>query len=141
MSIRKPARERSFEVSRQSTFRSIFRSGFHGLPKTGRGKQLPSTAAGFRSSIRRPMTSTRFRRRLSGALTEALWSRFTILSERFLLRRSKQCHLYGLSDNEVMARGECPLDPGGYFVIDGTEKVSRILLRSKFWGFRAEFSA
>lgn len=40
-----------------------------------------------------------------------------------IMLRSKHCHLHGLSDEEQMARGECPLDPGGYFVIDGTEKV------------------
>eukprot|EP00392_Amoebophrya_sp_AT5.2_P009184 g9212.t1 len=46
-----------------------------------------------------------------------------------IMLRSANCHLSGrtngqpLSDHELMQMGECPLDPGGYFIIDGTEKV------------------
>ncbi|MDD1654336.1 MAG: DNA-directed RNA polymerase subunit B'', partial [Methanomicrobiales archaeon] len=36
---------------------------------------------------------------------------------------SRKCNLYGLSDAERMAHGEDPLDPGGYFIINGTERV------------------
>ncbi len=36
---------------------------------------------------------------------------------------SAACNLYGLSDDERILRGEDPLDPGGYFIINGTERV------------------
>ena len=32
--------------------------------------------------------------------------------------------LAGKSESELAAMTECPLDPGGYFVVKGTEKVS-----------------
>ncbi|MBI3051354.1 DNA-directed RNA polymerase subunit B'' [Candidatus Woesearchaeota archaeon] len=40
-----------------------------------------------------------------------------------VMLKSKQCHLYRLSREELIARGEDPDDPGGYFIINGTEKV------------------
>lgn len=40
-----------------------------------------------------------------------------------IMLRSKECHLYKLSDQELIAAGEDPDDPGGYFIINGTEKV------------------
>ncbi|RPJ50112.1 MAG: DNA-directed RNA polymerase subunit B'', partial [Methanobacteriota archaeon] len=36
---------------------------------------------------------------------------------------SASCNLYGLSDSERVSRGEDALDPGGYFIINGTERV------------------
>lgn len=40
-----------------------------------------------------------------------------------MMVRSKYCNLYGLSDKELALRKECPNDPGGYFIIHGSEKV------------------
>ncbi|KAL3691016.1 hypothetical protein R1sor_004667 [Riccia sorocarpa] len=40
-----------------------------------------------------------------------------------LMLRSSRCVLYGKSEPELARLGECPLDPGGYFVVKGTEKV------------------
>lgn len=40
-----------------------------------------------------------------------------------IMLRSKFCHLYKLSGQELIERGEDPDDPGGYFIINGTEKV------------------
>ena len=40
-----------------------------------------------------------------------------------IMLRSKQCHLYKMSPAELIAAGEDPDDPGGYFIINGTEKV------------------
>ena len=40
-----------------------------------------------------------------------------------LMLRSSRCVLHGKSEKELAALGECPLDPGGYFVVRGTEKV------------------
>jgi DNA-directed RNA polymerase subunit B" len=36
--------------------------------------------------------------------------------------KSKLCYLTGKSEEELIALGEDPLDPGGYFVVNGTEK-------------------
>lgn len=40
-----------------------------------------------------------------------------------LMLRCDKCVLAGKTDAELAALGECPLDPGGYFVVRGTEKV------------------
>lgn len=37
--------------------------------------------------------------------------------------RSDLCHLKGKNEAELARMGECPMDPGGYFVVRGTEKV------------------
>ena len=37
--------------------------------------------------------------------------------------RSTYCLLNGLTDRDLTELNECPLDPGGYFVINGSEKV------------------
>ncbi|MBR9675499.1 DNA-directed RNA polymerase subunit B [Candidatus Woesearchaeota archaeon] len=40
-----------------------------------------------------------------------------------IMLKSKQCHLHGLSSEELIKKGEDPDDTGGYFIINGTEKV------------------
>ncbi len=40
-----------------------------------------------------------------------------------VMLKSKVCNLYGLSDEELMRVGEDPLDPGGYFIVNGSERV------------------
>ena len=45
------------------------------------------------------------------------------LGEMPIMLRSKICVLDGLNSEEMANREECPLDPGGYFVISGTERV------------------
>lgn len=40
-----------------------------------------------------------------------------------LMLRSSRCVLHGKTEEELARLGECPLDPGGYFVVRGTEKV------------------
>lgn len=37
--------------------------------------------------------------------------------------RSSKCVLYNKSPAQLAALNECPLDPGGYFIVRGTEKV------------------
>ena len=37
--------------------------------------------------------------------------------------RSTYCLLSGLTDRDLCELNECPLDPGGYFIINGSEKV------------------
>lgn len=38
------------------------------------------------------------------------------------------CATRGLNELELAKMGECPLDPGGYFIINGSEKVNDPLL-------------
>ncbi|KAJ1960328.1 DNA-dependent RNA polymerase II [Dipsacomyces acuminosporus] len=40
-----------------------------------------------------------------------------------IMLRSNFCLLHGLSDQDLHQLGECPYDQGGYFVINGSEKV------------------
>ncbi|PIN86045.1 hypothetical protein COV19_06855 [Candidatus Woesearchaeota archaeon CG10_big_fil_rev_8_21_14_0_10_44_13] len=40
-----------------------------------------------------------------------------------IMLKSKFCHLNGLSREELIEKGEDPDDPGGYFIVNGTEKV------------------
>jgi DNA-directed RNA polymerase beta subunit/intein/homing endonuclease len=42
---------------------------------------------------------------------------------------SSLCHLHGKTDLEILAMRECSKDPGGYFIIKGTEKV--VLIQEK----------
>jgi DNA-directed RNA polymerase II subunit RPB2 len=37
--------------------------------------------------------------------------------------RSTYCLLNGMTDRDLTELNECPLDPGGYFIINGSEKV------------------
>lgn len=40
-----------------------------------------------------------------------------------IMLKSKYCHLHKKNREELMQNGEDPDDPGGYFIINGTEKV------------------
>ena len=40
-----------------------------------------------------------------------------------IMLKSNQCHLNKLGRDELIQRGEDPDDPGGYFIINGTEKA------------------
>ena len=40
-----------------------------------------------------------------------------------IMLRSKYCHLSGLNSDELLLKGEDPTDLGGYFIINGTERV------------------
>ena len=40
-----------------------------------------------------------------------------------IMLKSKWCHLHKLGRDELIAKGEDPDEPGGYFIINGTEKV------------------
>lgn len=42
-----------------------------------------------------------------------------------VMLRSSKCILHGRTDAELARMGECPCDPGGYFVVKGQEKVRR----------------
>lgn len=40
-----------------------------------------------------------------------------------VMLRSKICVLNGLSEHDLAVHQECPIDPGGYFIVRGQEKV------------------
>lgn len=40
-----------------------------------------------------------------------------------IMLRSEKCLLHGMSDEELIQHGEDPKDPGGYFIINGSERV------------------
>lgn len=40
-----------------------------------------------------------------------------------IMLKSKNCHLHHMSRDELIKHGEDPDDPGGYFVINGSEKI------------------
>lgn len=40
-----------------------------------------------------------------------------------VMLRSDRCVLAGKNEADMFRMGECPLDPGGYFIVNGTEKV------------------
>jgi DNA-directed RNA polymerase III subunit RPC2 len=40
-----------------------------------------------------------------------------------IMLRSSHCVLHEKSHEELATLGECPLDPGGYFIVKGVEKV------------------
>ncbi|KAL3638171.1 DNA-directed RNA polymerase III subunit 2 [Castilleja foliolosa] len=46
-----------------------------------------------------------------------------IIGRMPIMLRSCCCMLYGKDEEQLAKYGECPLDPGGYFVVKGTEKV------------------
>jgi len=40
-----------------------------------------------------------------------------------VMLKSKLCHLHGMNRDQLIEKGEDPDDPGGYFIINGTERV------------------
>ena len=40
-----------------------------------------------------------------------------------IMLRSSRCRLAGKNDRQMAFMNECALDPGGYFIVNGTEKV------------------
>jgi len=47
----------------------------------------------------------------------------TLLGNMPIMLKSKLCHLHGMDGDALIKHGEDPDDPGGYFIINGTEKV------------------
>ncbi len=54
---------------------------------------------------------------------EIVLTRNMVIGKIPIMLRSANCVLHMKSDQELSALKECPLDPGGYFVVRGTEKV------------------
>ena len=47
----------------------------------------------------------------------------TFIGKIPIMLRSTYCLLSNLTDRDLTELNECPLDPGGYFIINGSEKV------------------
>lgn len=45
------------------------------------------------------------------------------IGELPLMLKSDICHLNGLDEEELMIKGEDPRDPGGYFIVNGSERA------------------
>ena len=45
------------------------------------------------------------------------------IGELPLMLKSDICHLNGLNEEELVAKGEDPQDPGGYFIVNGSERA------------------
>lgn len=66
-----------------------------------------------------------FRRDNPSAVQEVSKERFQRLpiGNIPVMVRSSVCHLHNLSKEDIIKHGECPYDRGGYFIINGNEKV------------------
>jgi len=53
----------------------------------------------------------------------------TFIGKIPIMLRSTYCILSGLTDRDLTELNECPLDPGGYFVVNGSEKVRYSFVR------------
>ena len=53
------------------------------------------------------------------------------LGEIPIMVRSQNCHLHGLSEHELVQRHEDMAEFGGYFVINGNERIVRMLIMTK----------
>lgn len=62
----------------------------------------------------------RFQYYEDGELKEDRWVK---IGELPVMVRSKICNTYGLSEEELLKVYEDPLDPGGYFIINGVDRV------------------
>ena len=47
----------------------------------------------------------------------------TMIGKLPIMLKSKYCNLYGLKKEDLIAKGEDPNEPGGYFIINGNERV------------------
>ena len=47
----------------------------------------------------------------------------TYIGKLPIMLKSMKCCLYNYNEQELIAAGEDPLDPGGYFIVNGTERV------------------
>jgi len=61
--------------------------------------------------------------RKEGSVSTRLETLKVYIGNMPIMLRSEKCHLYGKSDDELIKMGEDPKDPGGYFIINGSERV------------------
>ncbi|MFW9814839.1 MAG: DNA-directed RNA polymerase subunit B [Candidatus Thorarchaeota archaeon] len=73
----------------------------------------------YASKIHLDMTPVR----KEGSVSTRLETMRIYIGDLPIMLRSEKCHLHGLSDEELIQHGEDPKDPGGYFIINGSERV------------------
>ena len=61
--------------------------------------------------------------RKEGSVSTRLETLRIYIGDMPIMLRSEKCLLHGMSDEELIAHGEDPKDPGGYFIINGSERV------------------
>ncbi|KAJ9446811.1 DNA-directed RNA polymerase III subunit RPC2 [Diplonema papillatum] len=66
-----------------------------------------------------------YTKRTSSGVEKTSKSDVTIGRIPMMLRCSK-CHLHGKTHEQLAEMRECPLDPGGYFIVKGVEKVALV---------------
>jgi DNA-directed RNA polymerase II subunit RPB2 len=49
-----------------------------------------------------------------------------------IMLKSKKCSLSGLTPEEIVEKGECARDPGGYFIVKGKERVIIAQIRGNY---------
>jgi len=54
-----------------------------------------------------------------------------LLGEIPVMVRSSHCHLHGLSEEELIAKREDLAELGGYFIVNGNERIIRMLIMTK----------
>jgi DNA-directed RNA polymerase beta subunit len=62
--------------------------------------------------------------RKEGSVSTRLETMRIYVGDLPVMLRSEKCHLNGLSDEDLIKHGEDPKDPGGYFIINGSERSS-----------------
>ncbi|KAI3899100.1 hypothetical protein MKW92_021737 [Papaver armeniacum] len=62
-------------------------------------------------------------RRINGRIEPPTERKNIVIGRMPVMLRSCRCVLNGKDEDELAGLGECPLDPGGYFVVKVTEKV------------------
>jgi DNA-directed RNA polymerase subunit B len=61
--------------------------------------------------------------RKEGSVSTRLETLRIYIGDMPIMLRSEKCLLHGMSDEQLIAQGEDPKDPGGYFIINGSERV------------------
>ncbi|KAI7755167.1 hypothetical protein M8C21_026037 [Ambrosia artemisiifolia] len=59
----------------------------------------------------------------NGGDSRLMTKKEVVIGRMPIMLRSLSCVLHGKDEDELAKLGECPLDPGGYFVVKGNEKV------------------
>ena len=97
-----------------------------GVPASGNGKVLPNECRlrdlTYSGDIKVDVTFTQ----RTGAGVELVRKTGILIGKIPIMLRCSKCHLYGRSPDQLAKDRECPLDPGGYFIVKGVEKVALV---------------
>ncbi|MFQ5833446.1 MAG: DNA-directed RNA polymerase subunit B [Candidatus Thorarchaeota archaeon] len=61
--------------------------------------------------------------RKEGSISTRMETMRIYIGDMPIMLRSEKCLLHGMSNEELIKHGEDPKDPGGYFIINGSERV------------------